>query len=161
MYDNSQDMEPIDISPLLRESADTHRILAERHGNVLTVDNPQSLPLINANSDMLLLVLSNLFTNANRHTRNGEILIRAVEKNDSVNVLVKDSGTGIEPDMLPHVFKRGISDSGTGLGLSICKTAIEAHGGDISIKSEQGFGTEVFFTLPIHKKPDMEEQGDE
>ena len=161
MYDSRQDMEPIDIAPLLRESADTHRVLVERHGNALTIDVPQSLPLTTANTDMLLLVLSNLFTNANRHTRNGEISIRAGEKSGSVNVSVKDSGTGIKPEMLPHVFKRGISDSGSGLGLSICQTAIEAHGGKISVKSEYGFGTEVVFVLPITTKLDMEEQRDE
>jgi len=156
MYDSRHELEPMDIAPLLCESAETHRILAERHGNVLNIEIAQSLPLVNANTDMLLLVLSNLFTNANRHTRNGEILIRAVEKGGSITVSVKDSGSGIKPELLPHVFERGTSDSGTGLGLSICQTAVEAHGGEILINSDYGHGTEVVFTLPVFSKTDME-----
>jgi len=148
MYDNRQDMIPIDIAPLLREGAETHRVILERHGNTLSFDVPSSLPPVMANTDMLLLVISNLLSNANRYTRNGDICINAAESGGTVSVAIKDSGSGIKTELLPFIFERGVSDSGSGLGLSICQTAIEAHDGAISVESKHGFGTVVTFTLP-------------
>jgi len=71
---------------------------------------------------------------------------------ESVTVCVKDTGTGIPPELLPHVFERGVSDGGTGLGLAICKNSIEAHGGTIGIDSRPGEGTIVWFSIPaVHE----------
>jgi len=155
MYDNRQDMKPLDPAPLLREEAIAYRALLERNGNALSLDIPRSLPQIYGNSDMLLLVLSNLFSNANRYTRGGNIAMISRADKDMVIVTVLDDGMGIEPELLPRVFERGVSDSGTGLGLAICKTAIESHNGTITIESEYGKGTAVTFTLPVYK-PDEE-----
>jgi len=157
IYDNRQDMNPLDIAPLLRDGAETYRALLDRNNNRLTLDIPASLPHICGNADMLMHVLSNLLSNANRHARGGEINIKA-EVNDSViAVTVRDSGDGIKPELIPHVFERGVSDGGTGLGLSICKTAIEAHNGAISVKSEYGDGAAVTFTLPIYTQTEEHE----
>jgi len=150
MQDNRQEMEPLDISRLLREGASTFRPLLERQGNTLTLDVPLSLPRIIGSTDTLLHVLSNIISNSNRHTRAGDISIRAIENNNSIVITVQDNGAGIKPEMLPYIFERGVSDSGTGLGLSICATAIEAHGGTIDIKSEYGQGVTVTIALPIH-----------
>jgi len=149
LQDSRKDMKPIDIAALLRESVHTYSALLDRNGNALTLDAPDTLPLIPGNKDMLLHILSNLISNANRYTKDGKISVRASETGGAVTVTVRDSGMGIKPEMLPHIFDRGISDGGTGFGLSICKSAIEAHGGTISIKSEYGHGTEVTFTIPI------------
>jgi len=151
MYDNRQDMNPLDLAPLLSEEANAYRALLERNGNALTLDIPESLPQIYGNTDMLLHVLSNIFSNANRYTRNGNIVLIARVREDTVTVTVLDDGMGIKPELLPHIFDRGVSDSGTGLGLAICKTAIEAHNGTIMIESEYGQGTAVIFTLPVYK----------
>ena len=150
MYDNRQDMKPLDLKPILNETANTYRALLDRNGNTLSLEIPESLPPIYGNNDLLLHVISNLLSNANRYTRKGKILIIATADNDTVTVTVKDNGTGVKPEILPYVFERGVSDYGTGLGLPICKTAIEAHNGEISIKSEYEKGAEVTFTLPIH-----------
>jgi len=157
MYDNRQDMKPLDFALLLREGAETHRALLERNGNTLTLEIPPSLPQIYGNADMLLHVLSNLLSNANRHTHGGKVNIKSVVRDDMINVTVRDSGLGVKPELLPKVFERGVSESGSGLGLSICKTAIEAHKGTITIESEYGKGTAVTFTLPVYK-PNEEEQ---
>ena len=164
MQENRQSMEPLDLSPLLLDGAETYRTLLERSGNTLILDVPQ-LPLIYGNADMMLHILSNLLSNANRYTRNGEISIsaRSVIYNSQpvVKVAVADSGVGVKPELLPHVFERGVSDSGTGLGLSICKSAVESLGGTIAIESDPGIGTVIWFTIPIierrEKQLDMAE----
>ena len=158
LQDHKQEMEPLDISRLLREGASTYRPLLERQGNTLVIDIPQPLPRIFGNTDLLLHVLSNIMSNANRHTRDGEVSIRATSKNDNLYIMIKDNGAGIRPEILLHVFERGVSDSGTGLGLSICKTAIEAHGGTIEIESGYGQGTNVLIPLPIFDGPKGEER---
>ena len=69
---------------------------------------------------------------------------------DAVTVTVSDNGEGVKPELLPHIFERGVSDGGTGLGLPICKEVIDAHNGKIFIESEYGMGTAVTFTLPVY-----------
>jgi len=139
----------------------------------MTLKIPQSLPKIHGNTDMLLNALSNLISNANRFTHDGEITIsaavdsgqRAMEQDKNrraedhlfstpnsrfITVAVMDNGEGIKPEFFPSIFKRGVSHSGTGLGLSIVKTIIEAHGGKISAESEYTKGTKVIFSLPVN-----------
>jgi len=155
MYDNKQKMEPIEVAALLSDGAETYRALLERNGNNLIINIPQSLPLVFGSTDLLLHVLSNLLSNANRHTRKGEIIIQALRGAGVITVKVRDNGSGVAPEMLPRVFDRGVSDSGTGLGLAISKNAIEAHGGTISVESERGKGSVFTFTLPVYD-PDKE-----
>jgi len=166
LHDNRHDMAPIDIGQLLHEGAETYRALLDRYGNTLSLNVPLTLPSIYGNADILLHVMSNLLSNANRHTRNGAVAIdaRCVVSNSRPDVLVtvRDDGDGVKPDLLPYVFNRGVSEGGTGLGLSICKTAIEAHGGAIGIVSEQGKGTAVWFSIPIIERrehPDERREG--
>ena len=107
-------------------------------------------------------VLRNLVDNALRHTpADGTIVIRAAAHDAVVRVEVADSGEGIAPEDLPHVFERsfraersrtrqGAADTdttGAGLGLTIARGLIEAHGGQISVQSEPGHGTRFQFTL--------------
>jgi signal transduction histidine kinase len=145
------------MAALLR-SVETYRFFIERQGNTLTFDIPDSLPKVNGDGDMLLQVMVNLLSNANRHTHNGRIAVIASEqeKGDTVSVTVQDDGEGVLPELMPDLFTRGVSEGGTGFGLSICKGVIEAHGGDISLKSAQGKGTSVTFILPVCKKPRAE-----
>ena len=150
MQDDRHDMKPMDIAPTLREGAATYRALLERHGNAMILDVPDALPPIYGNADMILHVLSNLLSNANRYTRNGKISISASAENGTVSVTVQDSGEGVKPELLPRVFERGVSENGTGLGLFICKTTIEAHNGAIYAESEWGKGTGITFVLPIY-----------
>jgi len=158
MHDGQHDMEMIDFASLLRYECQIYHAMLERKGNTIAINIPEKLPPVYGNNDMLLHILSNLISNANKHTRNGRITLTAVESNGVICVTVRDNGTGITPEMLPHVFERGVTDGGTGLGLSICKSAIESHGGTISVASEYGNGTSVTFTLPVYNDPEEEDQ---
>ncbi|MDR2568999.1 MAG: sensor histidine kinase, partial [Oscillospiraceae bacterium] len=157
LSDNRLIMEEIDLALLLRESAETYRALLDRHENILRVEIPETFSPISGNADMLLHVLSNLLSNANRYTRGGEIVITATQSDGLIIVKVIDNGSGVRPELLPRIFERGVSESGTGLGLSICKTAIESHGGKIDIYSKINEGTTVEFTIPIVKNGGMQD----
>lgn len=158
MQEHHDKMDFINAALLFTTGAEGYRSIIEKQGNRLIINAQSNLPLIYGNVDRLLGVLSNLLTNANKHTKNGEISVniklkKVLDKNRFVSVTVKDNGTGITPEMLPHVFERGVSGSGsTGMGLAICKSIVEAHGGEIEIKSEAGKGTEVSFSLAIYNK---------
>jgi signal transduction histidine kinase len=99
-------------------------------------------------------VLSNLLRNAMKFTRNGNISIKAEQKDGYAIVNVKDNGTGIDPEIMPRLFTKFASKSqtGTGLGLFISKSIIEAHGGKIwAENNKDGRGATFGFTLPIAK----------
>ncbi len=112
-------------------------------------------------------VLYNLVDNALRHTPSGgEVHLRAKPQGDSVVVSVQDTGDGILPEDLPHVFDRfyrgeksrsrgNLEGGGAGLGLAIAKSFVEAHGGRIWAESEPPHGTLIMFSLP---RPDPQEE---
>jgi signal transduction histidine kinase len=99
-------------------------------------------------------VLENLVGNALRYTpEGGSIRIEAAPMpgGNAVAVTVADTGTGIAPEDLPHVFERfakSADSGGSGLGLAIAKRLVEAHGGEIRAESTPGHGTTMRFTLP-------------
>ncbi|MCL2392418.1 MAG: HAMP domain-containing histidine kinase [Oscillospiraceae bacterium] len=159
MQESRDKMKPLDTEQLFVNNAEAYRSHVEKQGNVLKIDTDKNLPQIFGNADQLMGVLTNLLTNANRHTTNGEITVRIehederYEGNNSqfVTVTVKDSGTGVPPEILPYIFERGVTGTdSTGMGLAISKKTIETHGGEISVKSESGMGTEVTFTIPVY-----------
>lgn len=118
---------------------------------------PHDLPVITADANQLSQILMNLLLNAAQATPPGGSITVLAEKMrfaDAIELRVRDTGTGIPDDILPHVFepffttKRG---KGTGLGLSITRNYIQRHGGDIQLDSYPGLGTAVRVTLPIHQ----------
>jgi signal transduction histidine kinase len=99
---------------------------------------------------MLVQVIYNIMGNAAKHTRNGEIAVSLKQAAGGLETTIRDTGEGIAPEILPHVWERGVTRDGTGYGLSICKAFVEElHGGHIGIESEPGKGTAVTFTLPL------------
>jgi two-component system sensor histidine kinase VicK len=101
-------------------------------------------------------VISNLLKNAIQFTKEGTITIAAAEKMNYNEVLIsiKDTGTGIDPEIMPRLFTKFISKSvaGTGLGLFISKSIIEAHGGKIWAENNaDGKGATFAFSLPLSK----------
>ena len=99
---------------------------------------------------MLLQILINLVVNANKNTQNGTITISASdqEREDAVLFRVSDTGNGISPEILPHIFDEGFSASGSsGLGLTICREAVEAHGGEIWVERTGPEGSVFAFTV--------------
>ena len=111
-----------------------------------------TLPQIEVDRLRIGEVLSNLLSNALRHTPSGgEVVVTAVAAADGVEFAIADTGTGIAEVQLPHVFDRfsRASDSpGAGLGLAIAKSLVEAHGGEIRARSDST-GTTITFMVPI------------
>jgi two-component system sensor histidine kinase BaeS len=97
-------------------------------------------------------VISNLVGNAIRHTpAGGTIRISGRLDGAFVDLVVTDTGTGIEPDLLPHVFERftrSTSTGGSGLGLAIARGLVELHGGTIAASSPADGGTRIEVRLP-------------
>jgi signal transduction histidine kinase len=142
---------PLDMGAILRASAELYRGLIESGGNVLTEDIPDGLPPVFGSADEMAQVISNLLSNANSHTRGGEIRVSAASEGAALAVTVWDNGAGISPDILPRAFDRGVTDGGgNGLGLSICRQIVASHGGEIAIDGEPGRGARVRFTLPLY-----------
>ena len=168
LYNDQYFAESINLFKLLKRIEKTYQAFLDRRGNKLIISLPNSLPQVYGNVDMLLNVFSNVITNANRYTQDGEIVISArvdanvkPQKNNKqfINVTVSDNGCGVNPEIIANIFDRGMSESGSGLGLSICKTAIETFGGTIEVKSEIGKGTKVTFTVPVFN-PEPEDPED-
>jgi signal transduction histidine kinase len=151
--------------PLMLSRISLHRLAADAiaflenqpmlHGKELRNMVPLTLPLIYADASQLSQVLMNLLLNAAEATpEGGQIRIEAdkLALVESIEIRVIDTGCGIPPDVLNHVFepfyttKRG---KGTGLGLSISQTYMRSHAGDIRVASVVGNGTTVTITLPI------------
>jgi PAS domain S-box-containing protein len=118
-------------------------------------DLPEYLPPTSVDARRIVQVLENLVSNAVKHTApGGEIRIRAESANGEVRIAVRDTGSGIPAENLPHLFNRfwqarGAQRGGAGLGLAIAKGIIEAHGGHIWVESEVGAGSTFAFSLPL------------
>jgi signal transduction histidine kinase len=107
--------------------------------------------IVEADKGRLSQVLTNLLSNAVKFTENGTITIDTSESDKEVIVSVRDTGTGIDPEIYQKLFSKFItkSDRGTGLGLFISKSIIESHGGRIWAENNlDGFGATFYFSLP-------------
>jgi PAS domain S-box-containing protein len=116
----------------------------------------EHLPSLNADPERLLQVLANLVGNAIKFTpEGGTVTLSAESSNGAVLFSVADTGIGIPPDQVPHVFERRWrgtakgTDPGTGLGLAIARGIVEAHGGRIWVESKPGAGSTFQFTIPL------------
>jgi signal transduction histidine kinase len=113
--------------------------------------------LIYADASLLRRIFQNLIANAITYTPRGEVVIgaRLLHAEEAVECWVTDNGAGIPEALLDHVFDKGESDpdvdGGTGLGLAIVKTFTEAHGGTVTVQSQQGLGSTFRIWLPTKK----------
>ena len=129
-----------------------------KKGIELVTAIPADLPTLNADPMRLEQVFNNLLENATKYTeKGGRIVIDAAVVENSVEVRVEDSGIGIPPSDLTHIFERFYradkartrGQGGTGLGLSIVKHIIQTHGGTVKASSTYGKGTAIIFRLPL------------
>ncbi len=155
----------LDLAPVsLPELAETARKrLAAPYaakGVSLTLDLPAALPPVRGDTDRLLQVLTNLLSNALQYTpAGGSVVLSAEAAGREMLIRVADTGIGIPPEHLPHIFDRFYrvdksrsrqSGGGSGIGLTICKHLVEAHGGRIWAQSPgEGQGSTFMFTLPL------------
>ena len=127
----------------------------EAKGLRLRVDVFAGVPAVAADRATIERVITNLVTNAIRATESGgDIEITATPRAGFVVFSVRDTGRGIPHDYLARVFEPFVqvpnaSAGGAGLGLSISRRIVQAHGGQITVRSEPGQGTTFTFTLPV------------
>jgi signal transduction histidine kinase len=140
-----------DVGELLQDVRAAFAPRAAEAGVIFTVEADPLSPL-DIDPVRVRQVLENLLDNALRHTpHGGSIRVEARREGAAVLVRVADTGRGIPPEALPHVFDRfwkSADSGGSGLGLAIARGLIEAHGGQIRADSVVGKGTVVSFTLP-------------
>jgi signal transduction histidine kinase len=150
-------IEPFDLNAMLQSAVDEFRNELELRNpkvKILFKSDAPSIPIL-ADKNRLYQVILNLLTNAAKFTTEGEIVVKSslsTEDNKKLAVIpVKDTGSGIDPEIMPKLFTKFMSKSerGTGLGLFLSKNIIEAHGGKISASSIPGQGAEFTFTIPL------------
>lgn len=147
--------ELVDLAIVLDQAR--NMFTGEGHRNPVQVDLPEDLPRVRADQQRIVQVVSNLLSNAARHSPESSIIrLEAELKDHRIEVSVVDEGSGIPAERLPHLFRKyARSDRdkrrvGTGLGLAICKGLVEAHGGRIWAENvEGGPGTRFTFSLPM------------
>ena len=145
---------PVDAAELILGILESQYSLATAASVIVAADVSPDLPMLLADEKRLIDVLENLVGNAVKFTApGGSITIGANNQGSEILLWVRDSGVGMEPAQMPHIFDRFWQSAkkerrGIGLGLSICKAIVEAHGGRIWAESTVGVGTTMFFTIP-------------
>jgi len=150
-------MESVIISELIERSKSATMSLFQNVNIPLILDIPDNLPMVTGDSDQLMQVVINLFSNAVKFTEKGNVTCKVRHINNEIIISVIDTGIGINEDIVDTVFEKFIQigdtltnkPKGTGLGLTICKEIINYHKGNISVKSQKGKGSTFYFTLPI------------
>jgi two-component system phosphate regulon sensor histidine kinase PhoR len=151
------------IQDLVREVFESLSLKAEQQQLLLGIKKGCEQPLtVNADKEKIRQVLINLVDNSIKYGKQGGSIAASMYNTDGKNILVElsDDGIGIPEAHLPRIFERfyrtetGRSRdvSGSGLGLAICKHIIEAHGHSIHVRSKEGVGTTIGFTLSAQKK---------
>jgi signal transduction histidine kinase len=125
----------------------------------------KDIMFVNADKVRIIQVLSNLLDNALKFTKEGKIIItiKKIKENQEVMVSIKDSGTGLDPEIIPQLFQKFAtkSEQGTGLGLFISKNIIEAHDGIMwGENNSESNGAIFYFTLPIWQSNKTFEDGE-
>ncbi|MES1205462.1 MAG: PAS domain-containing sensor histidine kinase [Pseudomonadota bacterium] len=137
----------VQVVEALRQEAAT--LSLELHGYV-----PRNVPDVWVDRRRLLHVFENLVDNAMKFTREGSISLGARADGSEVVFWVADTGTGIPPEDLPHLFDRDwhakkSERTGSGIGLAIVNRTVQAHGGRVWVESKLGVGSTFFFSLPV------------
>ena len=152
------DVKSVSLNDLINQTVDSVRHKLEEKNLSLSVDGLSENGVIRVDVRRVCQVLRNLLENAVRYSYDGgQITISAETEQDKQVVKVSDNGMGILKDDLPYVFERfyradksrSRSTGGSGLGLTISKQIIEAHGGEITVDSQEGEGTTFTFWLPV------------
>jgi PAS domain S-box-containing protein len=148
----------INLAELISQIMRAQEAEADLKAIRLICDLPPHRVQVNADPERLTQVITNLVINAINYTpEGGTVQVGVEEAQESVSVMVKDSGPGIPSEHLPYIFQpfyRVTENSkGTGLGLSIAKEIIDRHGGSIEARSDPGGGSTFIITLPLRPEP--------
>jgi signal transduction histidine kinase len=149
-----------DCTQVVQQVADQFRSLAEMKRVRISITAPASL-MLKIEGQQLHLMCSNVLLNALQHSHSGsEVRVSLDEAEGWAEIRTIDSGTGVDPDLLPHIFERfyrgdpsrSRRTGGTGLGLAICQAIVQKFKGSIQITSEVSKGTAVLVRLPLAPK---------
>lgn len=148
--DEQGERHPADLSALINSCAALMRFEALKQQVTIevTVKSQVMAPLV---ADRIVQLLLNLMKNALQAMPEGGVIkIELQQKNSLAHISVSDSGVGISPEHLPHIFEPFWTSkaTGTGLGLALCRKVAEEHGGSLAVESAVGVGTEFVITLP-------------
>ena len=157
----------VDLSLLLQEVGQQHLTLFASRHMMLEMDIVDDL-FVSGDAAKLERVIFNLLNNAYKYAREATtVYLSAHAENEKAIISVRDEGPGIASHHLDHLFSRfyraddgrARSEGGSGLGLAICKRIVLAHGGEISVESEEGGGTQFIVSLPLAgKDPELSER---
>jgi signal transduction histidine kinase len=148
------DVRPFDVCEMLSHAVEQYDSTARRKGITLRLEMDPVRPLV-ADESQLKRVVANLLANAIKYTASGGgVTVSATAMNGRVVIGFRDTGRGIPPEELPHLFEkyRRVREAkrteGTGLGLFIARTIVAAHGGEIHVESTPGVGSTFTVLLP-------------
>jgi signal transduction histidine kinase len=157
-------LQTVNLRPLLESLVEKFSDQVWDEDLKLYLDCPKQLPTVIADIDRVEQILVNLLGNALKYTETGTILVRTWVDSSEFKALaprlwiaVTDTGIGIAPEDLPHVFERfwradksrNQHTGGTGIGLAICQRLVELQGGEIEVESQPGMGSTFRFYLPL------------
>jgi signal transduction histidine kinase len=156
------DLRRIELAPFLDQLERAFQVLALQREVRFVVRRGDQVPAeVMWDADRMNEVLGNLLSNAFKFTpRGGEVELSVEALDGSIQIDVRDTGAGIPPDQVPHVFEKffqadnqgSASSKGSGLGLAISKSIVEAHGGTIQCDSTPGVGTTFSILMPTRAK---------
>jgi signal transduction histidine kinase len=157
--------EPTDLAVLTADLASVFRAAIENAGLGLIVDCPPLPDVIHVDREMWEKIVFNLLSNAFKFTFQGEITVTIRPRGDRVELAVRDTGIGIAPDEMPHLFERfhrvrgarSRSHEGTGIGLALVHDLVELHGGSVRVESVLDQGSTFTISIPVgtaHLPPD-------
>ncbi len=155
----AMDMDEAHADKMVQAALGTLKVQAEKRNINLVTSVPSDLPVIKADINKIIWVLTNLVGNALRYTGEGDtITVKARNKGTRLFFSVIDTGKGIAPEDQERIFEKYVqgsdgnySSGGAGLGLAICKDIVEAHGGEIWVESEPGEGATFTFSIPVFR----------
>ncbi len=157
--------EPVELGRYTAELASMFRSAMERAGIAYEIDCPALTEEVYVDRDMWEKIVMNLLSNAFKFTLSGGVRISVAAADGAAVLRVEDSGVGIAPDELPHVFERfhrvrgggARTEEGTGIGLALVSELVKLHGGQIGVESTPGEGTTFSVSLPLgsaHLQPE-------
>jgi len=152
---------PTDLAQLTSDLASVFRAATDKAGLVLRVVCPPVGAPVRVDRDMWEKIVLNLVSNAFKFTLDGEIVVSLARRGDQVDLVVRDTGSGIPAGELPRVFERfhrvdgtaGRTHEGTGIGLALVQELVRLHDGSITVASKLGRGTTFTVSIPIGAEP--------
>ncbi|MBL0045645.1 MAG: HAMP domain-containing histidine kinase [Flavobacteriales bacterium] len=153
------DLEPLSLGELVHDVANKLRLLANAKNVSINIIMAKDLPIVEVDIKKIDRVIQNLVHNAIKFCRQGDRITIELDggKPGSVEVRITDTGVGIPPADLPHIFdryfmgQRSAAADGSGLGLAIVKRIVELHGSTVKATSRVNEGAQFSFSLPVRK----------